>query len=266
MASVIDGLGSLNPLWWVMLIIGLCTFVGHQLTKRVADDDARSDLSDSANKLLGATATGLFVLIGFTISILWSVLADELGHIDAEVESAASIAAYAYVLEDDAKSRVDDDLVNYLETAHAADDAALKQGDVDNLPSTEALVKLLEQVNSPENYTSENSWIKTQLVEAVAAVAAERASIRSIALREMPVPLKVVLFVAAGVVAVFAGASMAAHRKPYLVIGWVLSASLALTIALWLDNPFDGPVDADFGGLERLAEHIQQPIEVPPPQ
>ena len=82
----------------------------------------------------------------------------------------------------------------------------------------------------------------------------------------MPVPLKVVLFVAAGVVAVFAGASMAAHRKPFLVIGWVLSASLALTIALWLDNPFDGPVDADFGGLERLAEHIQQPIEVPPPQ
>lgn len=266
MSSFIDGLVSLNALWLVMLIIGLCTFLGHQLTKRVADDDVRADLSDSANKLLGATATGLFVLIGFTISILWSVLSDELSHIDAEVETVGSIAAYAYVLEDDAKSRIDDELINYLQIASTADSAALKEGDVDSLPSTAALVNLLAEVNSPENYTSENGWVKEQLVEAVVAVSAERASIRSIALREMPYSLRVVLFVAAGVVAVFAGSSMAAHRKPYLVIGWVLSASLALTLALWLDNPFDGPISADLSGLERLAEHIQQPIDVPPPQ
>lgn len=266
MSSFIDGVVSLSPLWQVMFIIGLCTFVGHQLTKRVADDDTRSDLSDSASKLLGATATGLFVLIGFTISILWSVLADELGHIDAEVESAASIAAYAHVLENDAKSRVDDELINYLQIASTADGAGLKEGDVYSLPSTAALVNLLAEVNSPENYTSENQWVKEELVEAVAAVAAERASMRSIAIREMPYSLRVVLFVAAGVVAVFAGASMAAHRKPYLVIGWVLSVSLALTLALWLDNPFDGPISADLGGLDRLAEHIQQPIDAPPPQ
>jgi UDP-N-acetylmuramyl pentapeptide phosphotransferase/UDP-N-acetylglucosamine-1-phosphate transferase len=261
MSDFWNALGSLSPLWALLLLLSVCTFAGHWFTKRTDDDDARMDLSDSASKLLGATATGLFVLIGFTISMLWWVLTDELDAVNQEVQTSGSIAGYAFLLEDDAKDRIDADLANYIQIVTTQDLAALQQGETGVLPSTSALVQLLAEVNSSENYTSENQWIKSELVEQVTALGSERASIRSIANRSMPSVLQAVLLIAAVVVAVFAGASMAAHRRPYLVIGWVLSSALALSLAFWLNNPVTGPISADFRSLEKVAENINQPVE-----
>jgi hypothetical protein len=250
---------NLSPLWALLVYIGGMVLAGHWSTKRVQDDDVRSDLSDSGSKLLGATATGLFVLIGFTVAMLWSVLQAELSAINDEVESAAKIAATSYLLEPQAQQRIEASLIQYLEVASSSDRLILEQGDVPVLPSTAALTDLLQEVNSAANYDASDEWIQQHADDLVGELAANRASVRSIANREMPASLRAVLLIASGVVAMFAGASMAVHRKPYLVVGWVVSLSLALSLAFWLNNPFAGPMAANLEGLAQLADHLKHP-------
>lgn len=260
-SDVFAFLVDLWPFWALLVYIGGMVLAGHWVTRRVQDNDVRSDISDSANKLLGATATGLFVLIGFTIAVLWSVLQDELSAINAEVETAAKIAATSYLLEEpQAQQQILGSLIEYLEVASSGDRLSLEQGDVPVLPSTTALTDLLKETNSAANYDASDKWIQQRLDELVTELAAERASARSIANREMPGVLRAVLLVASGVVAVFAGASMAAHSKPYLVVGWVVSLALALSLAFWLNNPFAGPMAANFEGLAQLADHLKHPV------
>ena len=264
-SGFIDQLAILNPFWLLVVYLGSCTALGLWFTKRVDNDDARADLSDSGNKLLGASATGLFVLIGFTVAILWNVLQDELGAINNEIEVSGKISATSFLLEEEATDRIWADLIDYLDVVSTGDVLHLATGDAPELPSTTALVALLEEVNNPRNYTTENQWIQQTLVNDVALLSGNRASIRSIATRVMPPVLAAVLVIASGVVAIFAGSSMANHRKPYLVVGWVLSLTLALSLAFWLNNPFTGPIRANFAGVADFADHLRDPPDRPTP-
>ena len=255
----------MHPLWGFLLLFSVIVFIGYWLASRLEEEECK-DLSDSANKLLGATATGLFVLIGFCISMLWSILNDELAAVDDHVIVASELAWTSQQLDATANEQITEALVTYLNAVafddrQAYEDEAFTKGNTTPYPSDSALQNLQQEVDDPENYTKDQTTIQQTLSQQVTKLAGTRESIRAIANRVLPYQTMVVLIVAAAVVALFAGASMASHRRPYLVIGWVLSSTLALTLVFWLNNPFTGPIEVDFTSIAGLADRLQANTE-----
>ena len=255
----------MHPFWILSILFSVIVFFGYWLTSRL-DEDESKDLSDSANKLLGATATGLFVLIGFCISICWSILNDELTAVDNHVIVASEVAWTSQQLDEPASEQINEALVNYLNSVAKADraayvDRAFVEGNTTPFPSSPALRKLQKEVDNPDNYTTDQTATQQRLSQQVTKLAGSRESIRAIANRVLPPQTLVVLIVAASVVALFAGASMASHRRPYLIIGWVLSSTLALTLVFWLNDPFTGPIDVNFKAIEGLADRLEANTE-----
>jgi hypothetical protein len=254
------------PLWPLLLFTALFTYLGYRYVAWAYGLDAENAdtahwASTGAWKLFSGTATGLFILLGFTISVLWTTFNAEIMAVNGEVQTVSRIIWTSEQLDDDATLRVKTALKEYLEVATSPDGdlkvlAQAYDGKYTRLPSTDALRNLANEIGRSENYTDSNRKVEATLLSQLSDVVSAREEIATIKLISMPNVLKFVLLGSAAAVCLLAGAMTQGQRGRVLIGTWVLSVSLSLSLAFWLDDPFSGVWTVKVSALRDLAESL----------
>lgn len=254
------------PLWPILLFISLFTYLGYLYVARTYG--LHGDPADTAHwastgawKLFSGTATGLFILIGFTISLLWTTFDAEIRAVNEEAQAVSRIISTSERLDDDATLRVKTAIKEYLEVAISPDGdqkvlAQAYDGKYTRLPSTDALRNLANEIGRSENYTDSNRKVEATLLLQFSDVISARDEVTNVKLVTMPNVLKFVLLLSAAAVCVVAGAMLSGHVGRPLIGSWVLTISLALSLTFWLDDPFSGVWRVQMDGLKELAESL----------
>ena len=151
-------------------------------------------------------------------------------------------------------------LAQYLEKASTEDIESLRVGQIRPLPSDELILALELAVIALTDDSETMGEVTTQLlVKSLLDIVSGRAELQSVSNRVLPAGLLGLVFLAARFVAIVMGASMSRVERPYLLVGWAIVMSLALSVLIWLSQPFYAPLEIDVKSLSELADVAREP-------
>ncbi|MAT60748.1 MAG: hypothetical protein CMH41_03680 [Micrococcales bacterium] len=249
------------PIFCFILISGL-SMLARGLAQRSSQEQRLKEIADYSQKLTSATATGLFVLIGFCITMSWSTFNAGQSAIDSQFSGADRIlvALDTSNLSEQDRKDFSNNLAEYLDKASTEDIESLRAGQIRPLPSDDFIYSLeLAVIALTDESKRMGEVTKQLLVTSLLDIVSGRAELQSVSNRVLPAGLLGLVFLAAMFVAMVMGASMSRVRRPYLLIGWALVMSLALSVLIWLSQPFYAPLEIDVKSLSELADVAREP-------
>jgi len=254
----------LFPLVWFIVMAAFAAG-SRAIARKRTSQERQTQVARYSNKLTSATATGLFVLIGFGITMSWNTFTAGQSAVDAQFVAADELIVASLDLENvQDKNRLLASVANYLDTTTEEDFTFFAQGNVFPAPSVDSFRELQQAASAAIEDPGTGQKIQISLIEdSVTNLAENRGELLSVSNRVLPPVMMALIMISTLFVAVFMGASLSDEERPWLLFGWVCVLTLALAVMIWISHPFTAPLGIDISSLSELADVARGFIEEP---
>ncbi len=255
----------LFPILWFALM-ALCAAGSRQLARKRTTPERQTEIARYSSKLTAATATGLFVLIGFATTMSWNTYTAAQSAIDAQFVAADELIVAVEALPNtQQRDEILESLAQYLDTLIAQDIEHFRENEDFPAPSRDSIGDLQRAASAVVVNPVASQTIQIDLIEdAVKELAKQRGVVLSVSNRVLPNVMMALIMLSTLFVAIFMGASLSDEDRPWLLFGWVFVLTLALAVMVWIAHPFAAPLGIDLSALENLADTARNDINSPP--